>query len=549
MMPGVTDHNLVAYAVQLAALIGAVSGLLWLFGIAEPRTRLTVLRLTLGACVLLPFVQGVDRAPVAVRAPGVDASATSAAAPAFPLTAAPSRDTRPRVGRLDLDGLLLVMAGAGIAARLAWLSVGLAGLRRLRRRSAPLVPTPPQVRWASEAVAADASFRTADGLGQPVSFGVRHPVVIVPASFVDLDEDAQRAVAAHELVHVRERHWRHVLIEEIGRAALWFHPAVWWLIDQIHLAREQLVDGEVVRLTGRRRAYLDLLLRLSSADASPAPALASGFFRRGHLKRRIALLLKEASMSTLRRSLSLAAVTLLVCATAAVTTKALPLHARPERVSAQPPAASPLGVTARAKSTGFTGRVTVAGPQETTTPNVLHKVLPVYPQEAASANVSGPVVLEVTCDTSGVPVQVQPIAGAAELTTAAVDAVTQWRFEPPAQPVTFVVGINVLPPGSQDAIGEKTSRIGRDATPPKKIVDVRPQYPPEAKDAGVQGIVIAEVTIGANGLVQDARVLRSVKGLEAAALSAVLQWQYTQTVVDGRAVPVIMTVTVNFRLA
>ena len=46
---------------------------------------------------------------------------------------------------------------------------------------------------------------------------------------------------------------------------------------------------------------------------------------------------------------------------------------------------------------------------------------------------------------------------------------------------------------------------------------------------GVQGIVIIEATIGADGHVINARILRSVPLLDQAALDAVRQWEYTPT--------------------
>jgi protein TonB len=60
--------------------------------------------------------------------------------------------------------------------------------------------------------------------------------------------------------------------------------------------------------------------------------------------------------------------------------------------------------------------------------------------------------------------------------------------------------------------------------------------------------VIIEALIGESGKVQDARVLRSIPLLDQAALDAVRQWAFTPTLVNGSAVPVIMTVTVNFTL-
>jgi protein TonB len=81
-----------------------------------------------------------------------------------------------------------------------------------------------------------------------------------------------------------------------------------------------------------------------------------------------------------------------------------------------------------------------------------------------------------------------------------------------------------------------------------KTRDVSPVYPSIAQSARVQGVVIIEATIGPDGLVQNARVLRSIPLLDDAALSAVRQWEFTPTLLNGSPVPVIMTVTVNFQL-
>ena len=78
--------------------------------------------------------------------------------------------------------------------------------------------------------------------------------------------------------------------------------------------------------------------------------------------------------------------------------------------------------------------------------------------------------------------------------------------------------------------------------------DVNPIYPPIAQSARVQGVVIIEATIGPDGAVKDAKVLRSIPLLDAAALDAVKQWQFTPTLLNGVPVPVIMTVTVQFTL-
>jgi TonB family protein len=91
-------------------------------------------------------------------------------------------------------------------------------------------------------------------------------------------------------------------------------------------------------------------------------------------------------------------------------------------------------------------------------------------------------------------------------------------------------------------------RVGGDVKPPTRTRDVKPEYPPEAQRAGVQGVVILETVVGADGRVTDARVVRSVPLLDEAALAAVRQWEFTPTLLNGVAVPIVMTVTVSFTL-
>lgn len=85
---------------------------------------------------------------------------------------------------------------------------------------------------------------------------------------------------------------------------------------------------------------------------------------------------------------------------------------------------------------------------------------------------------------------------------------------------------------------------------PTKTRNVPPIYPPGAIEDRVQGIVILEATISHEGCISSARVVRGVDGrLDWSAVRAVLQWRFTPSLLDGTAVPVIMTVTVQFALS
>ena len=89
-------------------------------------------------------------------------------------------------------------------------------------------------------------------------------------------------------------------------------------------------------------------------------------------------------------------------------------------------------------------------------------------------------------------------------------------------------------------------RIGGKIHPPLKIKDVQPVYPAIAQSARVAGAVTIEATIGEDGKVVDAKVVRSIPLLDQAALDAVRQWEYRPTLLNGVPVPVLINITVNF---
>lgn len=98
------------------------------------------------------------------------------------------------------------------------------------------------------------------------------------------------------------------------------------------------------------------------------------------------------------------------------------------------------------------------------------------------------------------------------------------------------------------ALPQGPVRPGGNVKPPDRIAYVKPVYPPIAVAARVSGSVFVEAIIGTDGVVRDARVIRSIPLLDEAALRAVRQWRYTPTLLNGVPVAVIMTVTVTFSL-
>jgi TonB family protein len=81
---------------------------------------------------------------------------------------------------------------------------------------------------------------------------------------------------------------------------------------------------------------------------------------------------------------------------------------------------------------------------------------------------------------------------------------------------------------------------------PKRTKSVLPEYPPAAQAQGVRGIVILQVLIDEQGKVASVDVVRSIPGLDEAALAAVRQWEYEPVKIDGRPTSVRLTVPITF---
>ncbi|MES1240531.1 MAG: M56 family metallopeptidase [Acidobacteriota bacterium] len=383
--------ELAAYTLQTALLLAVGLALPALFRLRDARVHLVYLYGLLLAILLLPLVQPESGMPVFSQEVRVASAWLPKAAPALE--------------SIDAARLLIPALALGALARLAWLGIGLASLERWRREARPAALAPDVERVVSR-VGVEARLLESDRIEGPVTFGWRRPVVLLPR---DLPEEARPGIVCHELVHVRRRDWLFALFEEGVRALLWFHPGVWMLLSRIALCREQVVDREVVRLTGSRRAYLEALRSVACRSWQPAPTPAMGlpFFHRGHLRERVAHLCKEVPMSRPRIATLMTASAGLLALTAVLGILVFPMSG-----------------TAWAKPVKVEGNVQA--------PKALSTTAPVYPEKAKTAKIEGIAVIDTVIDESGRVRQprIKATSGDKDLDKAAIDAVSQWTFKP-----------------------------------------------------------------------------------------------------------------------
>ncbi len=294
-------YDLAVWSLQAAILILVGGAMLGATRLRVPRARLICLQILLATALALPMDEPwriVPQVRWSIPASGPSLEVTGMA-PAQVVTV-----TAPQPHPFPWYLLATFVLLAGVLLRLLWLGAGLARLGRARREALPLGPHE-VVEELRSAWGVSAEVLVSRRLASPVTFGWRRPCVILPAGFSRMDAPRQRAIMGHEFLHVRRRDWLWQVGEEVLRALLWFHPAVAWLVGQVRLAREQAVDLEVVAYTGSRREYLNALLEIASAKPHGIPAAL--FLSERHLKRRVALIVKEVHMARKRMILALSA--------------------------------------------------------------------------------------------------------------------------------------------------------------------------------------------------------------------------------------------------
>ena len=576
-------RNLGFYSLQIL-LIAAAGGLLMqLLRIRIPKARLICWQALLVACLLLPAIEPWRRL-------NIDSSVQITTGSFTPV----DRGHGFRLMQIPLPNLIWLLVISGAAIRFGMLALGFGRLRRYRRDS-KLVPGVFHDLKRRIGIHADVHV-SADTPG-PVTFGFLRPVILLPAMCLE-DE----SIACHELLHVRRRDWLLTVLEESVLALFWFHPAMWWLMAQIQLAREEAVDREAVAILNSRERYLESLLALASAKVGTDLVPASPFLRRRHLQKRVASLLKEVSMSRLRLSWSLATFVAALALAGWLGVRSFPLQAAPQ----DKPDASGISVD----SGGLT---------------LLHQVPVAYPREALEKRIEGDVLVELTLGATGAVSDAHVLSGPDELRKATLESVLQWHYAnearlPPKTQVTIKFRLPQRVPGSMpipapdgttsvkqidmpvpDALKQKLQgriplhegdqitqaslnnliaavrdvdehlnvgvdkngvitilldngaphriRVGGNVQQANLIKKVQPLYPVQAKQDRLQGKVQFTVVIGKDGVVQNVDLISGEPVLADAAKEAVSQWVYKPTWLNGQPVEVVTQVDVNFTLS
>ena len=203
---------------------------------------------------------------------------------------------------------------AGMLALLCRLNLGLIGARKIK--SLAVESASAEIEHTLRALRTRLGIERAVELlnsariQAPTVIGWLKPAILLPLGCLTGLSNVQiEAILVHELAHIRRHDYLVNLYQSMMESVLFYHPAVWWVSNQIRREREHCCDDLAVAVCGDRLAYAKALSFLEERR-SPIPAGAFGATG-GVLKMRIERLLGLNQPPVFPRAL---AVILLMCA-------------------------------------------------------------------------------------------------------------------------------------------------------------------------------------------------------------------------------------------
>ena len=435
-----------------------------------------------------------------------------------------------------MEQAAVVVWAAGFLTSAMLMLIGLLQLRRLTNRSTPVT----DLRFLGLAREICASLDVRPGVmllqtGRPDMLGTwgwRRPGVLLPAHCETWSDARIRIVLGHELAHIRRADWAIQMLADLVRAAFWYNPLFWLACARLRRESEQACDDAVLEAGVPAADYASHLLAIART-CRPSAGLAAlvPMARRSTLEWRIAAMLN----STLART-------------------------RPTRRTLALVFAVIVGITATTAS--FRAKEQI-GPMPLTG-TVYDVTGSVLPGVSLTLDDAAGIRLTAATDSSG-RFDFGAVASGRYLVGSKLPGFMSLaqdvRLESPQHwdlSLTIPVGaiqetitVRDQRPSTAPGRGERAPvRIGGNIRPPRKLVDVRPVYPPAMRDAGLEGVVALTALIDVEGRVSSVRVIGSPAhpDLGKAAADAVRQWRFSPTLLNGETVEVLMNVSVAFSL-
>ncbi|HMC56063.1 MAG TPA: HEAT repeat domain-containing protein [Gemmatimonadaceae bacterium] len=212
--------------------------------------------------------------------------------------------------------LLLVWLGGTLAYLLRFVT-GIAVIRGFVARAVEASPEwTGQVRILAARFGVRRPLRVvlSDDAEMPFAFGLRTPVIVLPASALDWTDERREAVLMHELAHFSRGDILMNALSQIARALYWFHPLAWLAAHRLRVEGERASDDVVLRGGALASDYAEHLLAIVRSFGRPLPAPALAMARRSEFEGRLLAILEPRERRALSRgrTIAMAAIALAV---------------------------------------------------------------------------------------------------------------------------------------------------------------------------------------------------------------------------------------------
>jgi TonB family protein len=547
--------------------------------------------------VLLATMSGAALAPalelilppwrLALATPSIASVTTPASISSEPAAATSTAERFAVPARsFDRSQLLLLLWGAGAFVGVVVLCVGLWRLSRLASRAHPV--TAGSLRRSIDAVAATVRQRRVRLLTQEthpglvVTWGMRRPTILLPASAINWPESRQRAVLLHELAHVERGDWAMRIFALALRCAYWFNPLMWMVDRRVQHESERACDDEVMRAGVSGTDYAGHLLAVAReaiglrSSWSPATAVAQPSTLEERIQAMLTTGLDRKPLGRFARIAALAALIAGVIPLAAASptsrsTSADPIADSTAAESSVAPASAIIRPWSEARGMGQGATAAIVGVLYDQHSGLLPGVEVALTQDASGATQS------VTSDGNGgfafrdLPpgdyTLVTSLAGfqrVRNMIRLSAGAQLQRNILLPLGTVqeTVTVSNDGSPSATKPGVRPErdlpepriaspcVGRVGGCVKPPRKVFHVSPDYPAALAAAGITGQVVLSGRVGLDGYMSDLQAVdpnaQVHPDLVAAAIEGVRQWEFNPTYLNGAPVEAAIRITVNF---
>ena len=374
-------------------------------------------------------------------------------------------------------------------------------------------------------------------VGTPAVFGYLQQAIILPISWQTWSQEKLSAVLSHELAHVARRDGWIATAASLNASVFWFHPLAWWLRHKLRMSAEMACDDHAVMVDRDPEGYAETLLEIakSGRDKRALPALIPAMAHTAKVTRRIERILRNSGFQsgmlswTARRRLTVAALTATVLLSFVSITVG-----QSDGVGLS---GSVLDATG-ARIPGAT--VFIIDPARNIT-------------EATTTSPAGSYRLDGLLPSATYEIEIRARGFAVGRQT--VDLTSDRHMDITlevgrVQEAIVIAGKRSADDASQPQPPRKRIRIGGNVQPVNLLQHIKPIYPADAEQEGVEGTVLLEAVISKEGEPVGLKATNTVvdQRLVSAAMEAVRLWRYKPALLNGEPVEVVTTMSIVFRL-